>query len=119
MPTVCHLIRNGWIEHGANSRFVYPKSSPYFLNVETQNAVSWGGDPADPWNSQHFLDLAELTQAYALAYDWLYDQWTPDQRDTIRGNIITYGLTFGQAAYTGDAFWKTVNGNWNCGTFYI
>ncbi|KIM34528.1 hypothetical protein M408DRAFT_325905 [Serendipita vermifera MAFF 305830] len=88
---------------------------------ELQNAVTWASDtsnpdndPADQWNSKHFLDLAELTAAYAIAYDWLYDQWTTDQRNTIRSNIVTYGLTFGVAAYSQNAFWQSVNGNWNC-----
>jgi hypothetical protein len=58
--------------------------------------------------------LAELTAAYAIAYDWLYDQWTDDQRTTIRNDIITYGLSYGVAAYSTNAFWQTVNGNWNC-----
>ncbi|KAG8754651.1 hypothetical protein FRC14_004868 [Serendipita sp. 396] len=47
---------------------------------ELQNAISWaddtsqaGNDPTDPWNSAHFLDTAELTAAFAIAYDWLYD----------------------------------------------
>jgi hypothetical protein len=74
-----------------------------------------GNNPADQWNSLHFLDLAELTAAYAIAYDWLYDQWTTDQRTTIRGNIITYGISFGVTAYSQNAFWQSVNGNWNCG----
>jgi hypothetical protein len=61
------------------------------------------------------LDCAELTAAYALAYDWFYDQWTDDQKTSIRGYIITYGLNFGVTAYATNAFWLTVNGNWNCG----
>lgn len=60
------------------------------------------------------MDLAELTAAYAIAYDWLYDQWTDDQKTTIRGNIVTYGLTYGVAAYAAPPFWQSVNGNWNC-----
>jgi hypothetical protein len=90
----------------------------------TKNAVTWaddtsvaGNNPADQWNSLHFLDLAELTAAYSIAYDWLYDQWTDDQKTTIRGNIITYGLNYGVTAYTQNAFWQSVNGNWNCGMY--
>lgn len=30
------------------------------------------------WNdANHFLDTAEMTHAFALGYDWLYDYWTP------------------------------------------
>ena len=28
------------------------------------------------WNPAHFLDTAEMTHAFALGYDWLYDRWT-------------------------------------------
>jgi len=93
-------------------------------HVPIKNAVTWaddttvpGNNPADQWNSQHFLDLAELTAAYAIAYDWLYDQWTSDQRSTIMSNIITYGLDYGVTAYAQGAFWQSVNGNWNCGAY--
>jgi hypothetical protein len=83
-----------------------------------QNAITWGDDRADPWNTAHFLDLAELTAAFAIGYDWLYDQWTTDQRDTIRNAIVDYGLTYGLNAYTNTSstyrWWQTVNGNWNC-----
>jgi len=89
---------------------------------ELQNAVNWandttiaGNDPTDPWNSQHFLDVGELTAAFAIAYDWLYDQWTSDQKTTIVSNIVDYGLQKGVTQYSTNAFWLTVNGNWNCG----
>jgi hypothetical protein len=29
---------------------------------------------------KHFLDTAEMTHAFAIGYDWLYDAWTPEQR---------------------------------------
>ncbi|CAG7847348.1 SubName: Full=Uncharacterized protein {ECO:0000313/EMBL:CCA67701.1} [Serendipita indica DSM 11827] len=88
---------------------------------ELNNAIHWaddtsqaGNDPTDPWNSAHFLDCAELTATFAIAYDWLYDQWTDDQRNTIRTSIINFGLTRGAAGYAQNAFWTGVNGNWNC-----
>jgi len=80
--------------------------------------MTWGDDPADPWNTQHFLDVAELTAAFAIGYDWLYDQWTDDQRTSIREAIVNYGLGYGLNAYTNTSstyrWWQTVNGNWNC-----
>lgn len=85
---------------------------------ELNNAMTWGDDRADPWNTAHFLDLAELTAAFAIGYDWLYDQWTTDQRTQIREAIINYGLKFGLSSYTDPLstyrWWQTVNGNWNC-----
>jgi hypothetical protein len=71
----------------------------------------------DRWNSAHFLDVAEMTAAFAIGYDWLYDIWTPDQKSTIMSTMITYGLNFGALAYNpGTNGWWTTNitGNWNC-----
>ena len=44
------------------------------------------------WNPAHFLDTAEMTHALALGYDWLHEQWTPDQRRTLREAIVRLGL---------------------------
>jgi hypothetical protein len=51
------------------------------------------------WGPRQFLDTAELTAAFSVAYDWLYDGWTPAQRATIRQAIIDRGLKPGLAAY--------------------
>src|SRR5689334_13159163 len=32
------------------------------------------------WHPAHFLDVAEMTHAAAIGYDWLYDRLTPEQR---------------------------------------
>lgn len=84
--------------------------------------VKWGTGAAANrvWNPTHFLDTAELTAAFAIGYDWLYDAWTPDQRTALQWSIIVQGLQPGRNAYTnqGDGgdyrWWLTTNGNWNC-----
>ncbi|KAH8835892.1 chondroitin AC/alginate lyase [Flagelloscypha sp. PMI_526] len=90
---------------------------------ELANAASsdFGPDTDDKWNPTHFLDVAEFSAAYAIGYDWLHDQWSDDQKATLRANLIKYGLNLGVAAYTdatrGPAigWWKTnIQGNWNC-----
>jgi hypothetical protein len=68
------------------------------------------------WNPSHFLDTAELTHAFAISYDWLYDQWSPAQRTTIVNAIVHLGLEPGLRAYEGLAAsntWPRVNHNWN------
>jgi hypothetical protein len=62
-----------------------------------------------------------MTAGFAIAYDWMYDALTSDQRDTIRQNMIQYGLSQGMHAYqngnTGDfsGWWShNIQGNWNC-----
>ncbi|CAO1632313.1 unnamed protein product [Jaminaea pallidilutea] len=67
------------------------------------------------WNPSHFLDVAELTAAFAIGYDWLYDAWSNDQRTAIMWSIIQNGLMQGMEQYnTATGWWKTTNGNWNC-----
>ncbi|PWN19472.1 hypothetical protein BCV69DRAFT_272086 [Microstroma glucosiphilum] len=77
-----------------------------------------GATKNETWNPDHFLDLAELTAAFAIGYDWLYDAWKPSQREAIMWTIITFGLNQGVDYYkTGAAWWSETlngNGNWNC-----
>ncbi|KAJ7091353.1 chondroitin AC/alginate lyase [Mycena belliarum] len=90
---------------------------------ELQNAAGngttpWGPD-VDRWNSAHFLDTAELSAAYGIAYDWLYDIWTPTQKSSIMSSLITLGLEPGVQALTNSSiftgWWaKNIEGNWNC-----
>jgi len=76
------------------------------------------------WNPRHhFLTTAEMTSALGIAYDWLYEAWTPTQREQLRRAIIDKGLLPGLAVYrlatsggpSDAAFdgWPKVNHNWN------
>lgn len=85
--------------------------------------VVWGGNGAAAnriWNPDHFLDLAELTAAFAIGFDWLYDYWTPERRSALAWTMVVQGLQPGRNAYTNSAdggnyrWWLTTNGNWNC-----
>jgi hypothetical protein len=95
------------------------------LTQARQNAVGNGTSPFGPndatrWNPAHFLDTAEFTAAFGIAYDWMHDAWTSDQQAAIRGAMITYGLNQAIAAWTDpsnfNGWWKSVGiyGNWNC-----
>ncbi|TRM66384.1 chondroitin AC/alginate lyase [Schizophyllum amplum] len=89
---------------------------------ELENAASdtWGeGNNASKWNPSHFLDTAEMSAAFAIAYDWMYDMWTDEQKTNIRTWLLTYGLQPGLATYTDSSnyygWWqKNTTGNWNC-----
>lgn len=65
------------------------------------------------FNPRHFLDTAEMTHALAIAYDWLYDAWTADQRKTIREAMIRHGLKPGLAVYESGRGWHRSEHNWN------
>ena len=63
----------------------------------------------DDWNPSHFLDVAEMTAALGLGYDWLYQDLTTDQRATIRNAIIEKGLKPGMKG----GWWVDTTNNWN------
>ncbi|KIY45778.1 hypothetical protein FISHEDRAFT_48820 [Fistulina hepatica ATCC 64428] len=88
-------------------------------NAVGNNSDSWGPDNQRKWNPAHFLDTAELSHAYGLAYDWMYDMWTEEQKEAIRYSLIYYGLNQGLNSYTNSSnwfgWWQTnTTGNWNC-----
>ncbi|HAK96660.1 MAG TPA: coagulation factor 5/8 type domain-containing protein [Planctomycetes bacterium] len=68
------------------------------------------------WNPRHFLDTAEMTHAFAIGYDWMYDALTGEQRGVIRGAIVEKGLTPALAVYRREpraGGWHRVRHNWN------
>ncbi|SDH62876.1 Ig-like domain (group 2) [Microbacterium pygmaeum] len=68
------------------------------------------------WNPDHFLDTAEMTNAFAIAYDWGYSYWSSSRRNTIRTAILSLGLTPSRAVYAAGPNsagpYKTL-GNWS------
>lgn len=65
------------------------------------------------WNPSHFLDVAEMTAALAIGYDWLYEDLSPASRRTIREGIVRHGLVPGLRAIRNGAWWTTFLNNWN------
>jgi len=63
------------------------------------------------WNPSHFLDVAEMTMALAIGYDWLYDGLPESSRETIREAIVHKGL---YPSFNDDYNWflRSTN-NWN------
>ncbi|KAA9340721.1 heparinase II/III domain-containing protein [Adhaeribacter soli] len=70
------------------------------------------------WNPDHFLDVGEMTHAFAIGYDWLYPALTEQQRTVLRTAIIRKGLNEAMKAYQGKALYKRTSWikavhNWN------
>lgn len=69
------------------------------------------------WNPQHFLDVAEMTAALAIGYDWNFYHLDSRQKETIRNKIVEFGLNPGLEVYqkpTGKPHvWYKMNNNWN------
>lgn len=65
------------------------------------------------WNPRHFLDTAEMTHAFALGYDWLFDEWSPEQRATLRAAMIEKGLQPALEIHRKKSGWTRARHNWN------
>jgi hypothetical protein len=61
------------------------------------------------WNPSHFLDVAEMTTAVAVGYDWLYPALDDDTRVLLRAAIIEKGLKPSLKANS----WASNTNNWN------
>lgn len=61
------------------------------------------------WNPSHFLDVAEMTAALAIGYDWLYHELDPEARTTLGDAIVEKGLRTSLK----HAGWVALENNWN------
>ena len=60
------------------------------------------------WNPSHFLDVAEMTLAMAVGYDWLYNDLDESTRKTVADAILEKGLRT-SLKHTG---WVKASNNW-------
>ena len=65
----------------------------------------------DEWRPDHFLTTSEMTLAFAIGYDWLYDYLSETSKETIINEIKTKGLDLAETTY-GNKYKSSV-GNWN------
>ncbi len=68
------------------------------------------------WNPSHFLDTAEMAHAFAIGYDWLYDVWSPEQREVLRKAMVRHALEPALVVYEGEGRhhkWHVSRHNWN------
>ncbi|HLK98299.1 MAG TPA: hypothetical protein VK364_11075, partial [Hymenobacter sp.] len=63
------------------------------------------------WNPTHFLDVAEMTMAAAIGYDWLHNDLSATSRSAIKEAILKKGIEPSLDPQY-NAFLKTSN-NWN------
>jgi hypothetical protein len=65
------------------------------------------------WNPSHFLDTAEMTNALAIGYDWLFDYLSEADRAAVRTAIVEKGLEPGRRVYRKGGGWPEAHHNWN------
>jgi hypothetical protein len=62
------------------------------------------------WNPSHFLDVAEMTLAMAIGYDWLYNELSNPSRKKIRAAIVEKGVSL--PFETRHKGWVKARNNW-------
>jgi hypothetical protein len=63
------------------------------------------------WNPSHFLDVAEMTMAVSIGYDWLFNSLSGSSKEIIKNAIIEKGLKPSlDSKYNS---WLKVSHNWN------
>ncbi|MBC7889650.1 MAG: heparinase II/III family protein [Ferruginibacter sp.] len=70
------------------------------------------------WNQELFIITGGMLQCFAIAYDWLYDVWTPEQRAYLKRQIIAKGLVQGLRYHDrrinkGEFNWVDIDHNWS------
>jgi len=63
------------------------------------------------WNPSHFLDVAEMTMAVAIGYDWLYASLSEQSRTLIKGAILKKGIE--PSLDSKNNSWLKAEHNWN------
>ena len=63
------------------------------------------------WNPSHFLDVAEMTMAVSIGYDWLYKELPEESRKLIKEAILEKGLK--PSLEPKNNSWLTASHNWN------
>ncbi len=65
------------------------------------------------WNPSHFLDTAEMTHAFGIGLDWLYNSLNQDERDSLQKTIIEKGIKPYLEGFENDVWWTKAIHNWN------
>lgn len=65
------------------------------------------------WNPAHFLDTAEMAQAFAISYDWMHGYLSDYKKSVMKTAIETRAFQPAISAYNGNAHWTKTVGNWN------
>lgn len=65
------------------------------------------------FNPSHFLDVAEMTTALAIGYDWLYNDLPAKSRNKIRQAILEKGIVPSLYKNKKPGWWISTDNNWN------
>lgn len=78
--------------------------------IEKAEALMLKAASFSDWNPSHYLDVAEMTTALAIGYDWLYNELKEESKLVIKKAIVNSGLKPSIRKYYG---WIDNTNNWN------
>ena len=66
----------------------------------------------DSWNPKHYLDVAEMSAAVSLGYDWLYNDLKTSTKDIVVRTLKEFALETSRLGKP-TTWWYARIGNWN------
>ena len=67
----------------------------------------------EDWGTYHFLDIGEAALGVGIAYDWLYDEWTKDEKKAIEESVLKKCFATSKKVFAGKDSWMKGDFNWN------
>lgn len=67
----------------------------------------------EDWGTYHFLDIGEAALGVGIAYDWLYDEWTKDEKKAIEESVLKKCFATSKKVHAGKDSWMKGDFNWN------
>ncbi len=81
------------------------------LYKELEHVGNW-----PDWGADAYLCTAHNILTFAVCYDWLYNDWTKEERENILGWLMEKGIreaVLGYEGYTKGTNWVVSKSNWN------
>jgi len=81
------------------------------LYEELEHVGNW-----PDWGADAYLCTAHNILTFAVCYDWLYNDWTEEERENILGWLMEKGIreaVLGYEGFTKGTVWPTSKSNWN------
>ncbi len=65
------------------------------------------------WSSYSFLDVGDFNTGFSLAYDWMYDEWSEDEKRMMRNAMVKNSFAPAMTHLRGASHFAGETNNWN------